>query len=418
MNALLGGSCAPPRDDKKWRRRRINFKYRAAQRTIHQGTLFGLAAFGSGALLAAPNGRSPEENYQGLIAAAIDHEVPGLQAYVRQGKSQWTGTSGVASIEKSTEMDVRQRIRLASITKMMTYATVMELIKQGRFQLSDRAVDLLPPGALDGIPFANEFTVAQLLDHTSGVHAFNGEDSRDFFADLFSDPKRGTRLWTAAELLAYAKKAQHRPTGRPGEKMSYTSTGYILLEMILEHVERKPFPQLFRELLFEPLGMKSAGVEGMDFGAREIVDSYAQPARADLRQQSPFAGRKAVGPDGLVNLSAGLDHYNAWARAAGAVAANIEDLAKFVEAVREGRFTVLRDQAAEFTRAKAKPNALFEWNGGSWGIQATVLFQPSRDLIVIVLTNASNSGPGSHDIAKGLLAVAREAAAETIRPTN
>ena len=378
---------------------------------VHTGTLIGLAALSSTALLAAEEVKDPQQSYQTVIDA-VSRGVPGIQAYVRQGKSWWTGTSGVASVEKSTAMNLTQRIRLASITKMMTYATVMELVKAGRFQLSDRAATLLPPGTLEGIPFGNEITVAQLLDHTSGLHNFNGEQSRDFFADLLSDPQRGTRLWTAAELLAYAKKTEHRPTGRPGQKMSYSSTGYILLEMIIENVERKPFPEVFRERLFEPLGMRSAGVEGADFGAGEIVDSYARPAPYDA-EPSPFSGRKAVRSDGLVNLSAGLDHYNAWARAAGAAAANIEDLAKFMDAVQEGRFTVLRDQAAEFTRAKAKPNAHFDWNGGSWGIQATVLFEPSRDLIVIVLTNASNSGPGSHDIAKNLLAAAREAPVST-----
>jgi CubicO group peptidase (beta-lactamase class C family) len=157
--------------------------------------------------------------------------------------------------------------------------------------------------------------------------------------------------------------------------------------------------------------MKSAGAEGADFGVGEIVDSYARPSGSDRVNPSPFTGRKSVRPDGLVNMSAGLNHYNAWARAAGAVATNIEDLAKFMDAVREGRFTVLRDQAAQFARLKQTPDKYFDWNGGSWGVQATILFEPARDLTVIVLTNASNSGPGSHDIAKNLLSAARTALA-------
>lgn len=408
MNAL-GGSRAPSRDDHKCPEsfRGKILQHRATERTIHHGALVGLATFGGAALLAAESAKNPEQPYQTVIDA-VSRGVPGIQAYVRHGESSWTGASGLASVEKSTAINLTRRIRLASITKMMTYATVMELVKAGRFQLSDRAVQLVPAGALEEIPFADEITVAQLLDHTSGLHNFNGEESRDFFADLFSDPRRGTRLWTAAELLAYAKKPEHRPTARPGEKTSYSSTGYIVLEMIIENIECEPFPQLFREHLFEPLGMKSAGVEGADFDVSGIVDSYARPSGSDLVNPSPFAGRKAARSDGLVNLSAGLEHYNAWARAAGAAAANIEDLARFMAAVREGRFIVLRDQAAEFARAREKPGKIFDWNGGSWGVQATVLFEPSRDLTVIVLTNASNSGPGSHDIAKSLLATARK----------
>lgn len=373
------------------------------------GVLLGIATFGSAALFAAESTKRPESVSQELIDNAVARGVPGLQAYVRKGEMHWTGVSGVASVEKSSAMSTSQRIRLASLTKMMTYATVMDLVRSGRLHLSDRAVTLLPVGTLNGIPFANEITVAHLLDHTSGLHNFNGEDSRDFFRDLFSDPQRGTRLWTSLELLVYTKKPEHRPTGRPGEKKAYSSTGYILLEMIIEHLERKPFPQLFRERLFEPLGMKSAGVEGVDFPASEIVDSYARPAGSDLTPPSPFTGRKAVRRDGLVNLSAGLNHYNAWARSAGAVAMNVEDLAKFMEAVEQGRFTVLRDQAEEFERARRKPNGCLEWNGGSWGIQTTILFEPTYEVTVIVLTNSSNSGPGSHDIAKSLLAAARGA---------
>lgn len=367
-----------------------------------------LMVVGSGALF-AEGATKPDQSNQAIIDDAVARGVPGLQAYVRKGKTHWSGTGGVSSLENSSVMNLTQRVRLASITKMMTYATIMDLVKQGRLRLSDRAVTLLPRGTFDGIPFAREITVTQLLDHTSGLHNFNGEDSRDFFADLYSDQQWGTRRWTAGELLAYAKKPQHPPAGRPGAKRSYSSTGYIALELILENVGGKPFPQLLREHLFEPLGMRSAGVEGADFGANEIVDSYALPGRNDLGQPSPFTGRKAARSDGLVNLSAGLNHYNAWARAAGAVGASVEDLAKFMDAVEAGRFVVLRDQEAEFARSKRKPNSYFDWNGGSWGIQATILFEPFRDVTVIVLSNASNIGPSSHDIAKRLLAAAREA---------
>lgn len=153
--------------------------------------------------------------------------------------------------------------------------------------------------------------------------------------------------------------------------------------------------------------MTSAGVEGADFGAAQVADSYARPERGDLARPSPFDDRAPVRADGLVNLSAGLPQYNAWARAAGAVAANVQDLARFIDAVEAGRVTVLRDQGSEFARSKLQPGASFDWNGGSWGIQATILYEPYRAITVIVLTNASNVGLGSHDIARDLLRMAR-----------
>ncbi len=347
-----------------------------------------------------------EKAYQDVIDKAVEQSVPGIQAYVRKGTDVWFGVAGLSSVEQSRPMTLNDRLRVASITKMMTYAAICKLSKGGRLKLTDRAMALLPKGTLDGIPYGSEITVAQLLDHKSGLHNFNGEDGDDFFADLFQDPERATRVWTPQQLLAYAKKPEHRATGKPGEATSYSSTGYIVLELILEKIEGKSFPKIFRSRFFEPLEMTSAGVEGTDFDTSQIADSYARPEDVPY-PASPFDGRKAIRADGLVNLSAGLQHYNAWGRAAGAVAATVSDLAKFMNAVVSGRLTVLNDQDAEFKRLKQMPNRYFDWNGGSWGIQSTILYEPYRELTVIVLTNASNVGKGSHDIAKELLLAAR-----------
>jgi hypothetical protein len=78
-------------------------------------------------------------------------------------------------------------------------------------------------------------------------------------------------------------------------------------------------------------------------------------------------------------------------------------------AVVTGRIEVLHDQTAEFARAQQKQRRKFDWNGGSWGIQATILYEPSHDVTVIVLQNASNAGPTSHDVALDLLQAAENA---------
>ena len=359
-----------------------------------------------GGALRSASAATGEATYQELIDKAVASGTPGLQAYVRKGAAIWSGSAGVASVEDSRPMTMSQRLRLASITKTMTAALTLELVRAGKLQLSDRAVDRLPAGTLDGIPFAGEMTIAHLLEHKSGLHNFNGEDSADFYRDLFANADE-RRVFTAAELLAYARKPQHRPTGRPGEKKTYSSTGYVVLEMVLEHTEGKPLAHLFREKLFEPLGMQTAGVEAADFAADQIADSYARPSARDRISPSPFAKRPTVRNDGLVNLSAGLKSYNGWARGAGAVAASVDDLAKFMDAVRSGRIAVMADQAEQFARSKAKPGSYLDWNGGSWGIQSSILFEPARDITVIVLSNASNVGTSSHDLAQQLLRAAR-----------
>jgi hypothetical protein len=153
--------------------------------------------------------------------------------------------------------------------------------------------------------------------------------------------------------------------------------------------------------------MTLAGVEGVDFTTAQIADAYGIPDPADTRP-SPFAGRKKVRPDGLIDLSRGLTYYNAWARGAGAVSASVKDLAKFMEAVDAGRLTVLNRQAAEYARVRANRSGKLNWNGGSWGIQASIFSAPAKDTTVIVLSNATNVGPSSGDIGGQLLAAAAQ----------
>lgn len=368
--------------------------------------------FGVTVISATTGAAARPTEYQTTLNTAVDRGVPGVQAYVRHGPIEWTGESGFASLEQRQRMTRDQRIRLASITKMMTYAVIMELVKRGRLKRSDRAVDRLPPDTLAGIPYAHEITVDQLLEHRSGLHNFNADADNDFFQALYLDPQRGRRIFTARQLLDFARRKANPPTGRPGEKQSYSSTGYIVLELIAEHVTRESLPELYRGLIFKPLDMRRTGVEGARLRSIDIAPSYA---RLDKRSSdvSPFRHRRPVRGDGLINLSRGLVTMNSWARGAGAVASSASDLAKFMRAVEAGHLVVLKDQEGEFGRAKARQKATFNWNGGSAGIQASIIYAPARKTTVIVLTNGSNVGVGSLDVAKRLLEQTTPTASET-----
>ncbi len=299
-----------------------------------------------------------------------------------------------------------RRMRVASITKMMTYALTMEFVKLGRIRLDQRAASLLSDGELSGIPFSGEMTVGELLEHQSGLHAFNGPQGGDFFHDLYSDPQFGRRLWSPRELLAYAKKPEDAPTGRPGAGTWYSSTGYIVLELILEKLGGKPIRDLYGEYIFDPLGMTSAGMEGVDLSVQDIADSYAIRSGDDQDGTSPFGSRAPARSDGLINVSHGRKYYNAWAQAAGAVALDAIDLAKFMSAVRSNRLQVLKGQPSEWAKAAQTPKD-YGWNGGSFGIQATILYAPNPDITVIVIEDSSNVGISSHELASQLLTAAR-----------
>ena len=233
------------------------------------------------------------------------------------------------------------------------------------------------------------------INTTSGIYCFN----EAFFNDLFQDPTYTTRLWTPQELIGYAKKKENPPTSPPGEKVSYSNTGYILLGMIIEEVTSKSYHEAMREKIFTPLGIEDTILEGYETNPEGIVNSYCSsdwqgkhlgifndisPIRKGMffqRMSIPLT------PD-LYNLSNHHNFYNAWAWSAGAYASNVHDLAKFIEAIYDNRITIIQNQ--EQALNNMKPGEKIQSEGGSWGIRTGILLEPARDITIILLFNGTN----------------------------
>lgn len=79
-----------------------------------------------------------------------------------------------------------------------------------------------------------------------------------------------------------------------------------------------------------------------------------------------------------------------------------------MKAVANNELEVISAQREEFARLATRADGSLSWNGGSWGIQASILYAPARDITVIVLSNASNAGEDTQTIARQLLAAARQ----------
>lgn len=144
-------------------------------------------------------------------------------------RGKWSGASGKASGDRDVTVDTQ--FSIASTTKAITAAQVMQLVEAGELNLDDLAADHLPAD----LQFdTNGATIRDLLGHRSGIPDYVSE------VDLLSDP---LRVWTAAELLAAI------PADRttPGGESEYANTNYLLLGLVVEEVTGRPMAQVLRE---------------------------------------------------------------------------------------------------------------------------------------------------------------------------
>jgi D-alanyl-D-alanine carboxypeptidase len=193
------------------------------------------------------------------FAAALDAARAHGGAYgvafaaVRDGSVIWAGASGRAR-DGRTELSPTSPLVIGSVTKTFVAATVLQLVDEGRIGLEDPVRRHLPQLR----QLSADITVAQLLDHTSGL------------ADLFNDTtRRGleeepTRSWAAAEVLA----TLHEPWYAPGEGWAYANTNYYLLAMLIEAVTDAPLADELDARFLDPLDLEATSMlDGGEVGS-------------------------------------------------------------------------------------------------------------------------------------------------------
>jgi CubicO group peptidase (beta-lactamase class C family) len=147
---------------------------------------------------------------------------------------------GSANLEWSIPNTPTTKFRLGSITKQFTAASILLLEERGKLKLEDPIKMYLAdaPSAWDRI------TIFNLLTHTSGI--LNFTSLAEYKTLQLSDTPPAKTIATVRD----------RPLDFfPGEKMSYSNSGYILLGYVIEKITGGSYEQFVLDNIFTPLGM-------------------------------------------------------------------------------------------------------------------------------------------------------------------
>ena len=172
-----------------------------------------------------------------------EQRIPGLAlAVMRDGQVIKAKGYGLSNIELNTPVSPQTIFQSGSMGKQFTATGIMMLVEEGKVGLDDKVAKYFP-----GAPESwNTFTVRNLLTHTSGIKEYTGKDF-DYRRD-----------YTEEDLL---KMAQAQPFDfAPGDKWSYSNTGYMLLGMLIRKVTGKFYGDFLQERIFKPLGMTTTRI--------------------------------------------------------------------------------------------------------------------------------------------------------------
>ncbi len=156
-------------------------------------------------------------------------------------------------------VELGDRFRIASISKVITATVVLQLVEAGQLTLDepvgDRLVALV--GATPVDPAVSAITVRQLLSHTAGFPSYQNA----FF---------GGRFDSCPSIAQYGLSSGLN--GAPGTVYTYSNLNFCLLGLLVEDVAGRPYEAVVQDRLLGPLGITGMRLAGtFDSTESEVI---------------------------------------------------------------------------------------------------------------------------------------------------
>jgi CubicO group peptidase (beta-lactamase class C family) len=184
---------------------------------------------------------------------------------------------------------------LASTSKQFTAASILLLVQRGAISLDDDIRKYLPE-----LPkYEAPITISHLGRHTSGV--------RDFWELMAMADRKPDEPFSNGEVIELIAR-QKKLNFKPGEKIIYSNSNYVLLAEIVRRVSGKSLRDFADENIFRPLGMANTQFkEDRTAVVKNRVISYTPISGGGFRQFVDTAEAMGAG-----NMLATIEDLAKW----------------------------------------------------------------------------------------------------------
>jgi len=321
-----------------------------------------------------------------LAEMTKDYGVPGFAvAVIADYEIQWVKPYGVADAVTNTPVTKDTLFQAASISKPVAAMVSVKAAQDGKFSLDADVNTLLKSWRVPD----NEFTQVRpvtprmLLSHTSGTD------------DRFGFPgyEPGQPLPKLIQILNGEPPSNLKAVvwaAPPFTRMKYSGGGVILMQLALQDALGKPFEELVRAQVLDPVGMTNS--------------FYTQPLPAELDARAARSHFRGGAPGNV--------KYHVYPElAAAGLWTTPEDLCKFAievqKTLRGDPGHVLTKESAEqmmtsvgvgnfgagFSASEHNGAPYFGHSGGNWGVVCDLIASRNAGVGVAIMTNSESAGP-------------------------
>ena len=289
--------------------------------------------------------QSDRQPFNGIIAAG-------------SRDTQYLSTRGFADADGKRAITADTPFLLASVGKIYTQTAIGLLVQDGKVALNGSVRTYLPELPESFAPI----TIAQLLDHRSGVASMTRPD--------FADAPAMAAAQNARDLVPVV-------TGKPlsfaaGSREEYSNGGYYLLGAVIESASGQNYRDYVAQHLFKALGMQGSGFERTSSAAMSLtrMTGPGQPPAANPQPRMEFPEFKAS--------------------SAGDAFSSAADLQAFAKALQDDAFLTETTKSAVFSHGKMPWQV--RQGGGTVGANTGFWLNPETKSWLVVLSNYDPPG--------------------------
>jgi D-alanyl-D-alanine-carboxypeptidase/D-alanyl-D-alanine-endopeptidase len=275
---------------------------------------------------------------------------------------------------------------IGSITKTFTGLILSQMVEQGKVKFDDPVRELLPPGTVQK-PGGAEITLLDLATQHSGLPRmpdnFAPTDQSNPYAD-----------YHAANMYVFL--AKHGVEKPDKTTFLYSNYGFGLLGQALSDCTGEHYPQLLKEEVLDPLGMRDTTITlSAEQESRFLPGHTADHHPAHAWELDAFAGAGAIrstASDMLTYLEANLHPERVKPTLASTADKTI---ASALARDHELHADSMGDQKIALAWLYDPSSENFWHNGATGGYSAYAFFNPKGDYAAVVLLNATIGPQGS-----------------------
>ena len=218
------------------------------------------------------------ESYQQIIDDLLEVGVPGVSVTVRTPEGIWSKGGGKADLKNGIYLSPCHSLRAGSMSKVITATTILILQEEGVLSIDDKINKYIPSSITNKIENANEVTIKQILNMTSGVRDYLGLKSILGIINLSVVKK------SAEENLKYI---YNKPADfKPGARNLYSNTNYLLAALVIKYATGKTANEVVQEKIIDRFGLSNTYISTATPGnlSRSYIDIYDNDYMKDITE--------------------------------------------------------------------------------------------------------------------------------------